>query len=276
MRLRAWRRLLLVVSVCGLLALGAVACSSDSTVTIRPGTDGLTVIGHIGGSTTFTLLNDADRKLDAKVLALNGHSVAELNDALGHGGNLPDWVTEAGALTAEPGKVATATVDVKKGSYAIVELTGEAPLVAALTRAGEEASVAPEATKAVAALPTLPAAGPVGSATGTVNITMKEFSLAATPVSTGSGQITFSVKNDGAVVHELLVVRTEGDAAALPIKAGAMDEADPGVKVAGKIATIAAGASQSVTAGLPAGKYVLLCNVPGHYGAGMHTAFTVQ
>lgn len=276
MRLRAWHRLLLVMSVCGLLALGAVACSSESAVTIRPGEDGLVAIGHIGGETTFTLLNDADRKFDAKVVALNGHSITELEDELSNGGDLPEWATEVGALTAESGKVASAKVDVKKGGYAVVELSGDAPLVAALTRAGEEAPAAPEATKAAVALPALPAAGPVGSATGTVNVTMKEFSLAATPASTGSGQITFTVKNDGAVVHELVVVRTEGDAAALPIKAGAMDEADPGVKVAGKIATIAAGASQSVTAGLPAGKYVLLCNVPGHYGAGMHSAFTVQ
>ncbi|MGX7876784.1 sulfocyanin-like copper-binding protein [Mesorhizobium sp. ORM6] len=31
-----------------------------------------------------------------------------------------------------------------------------------------------------------------------------------------------------------------------------------------------------MTVDLKAGKYLLICNVPGHYGAGMWTEFTVD
>ena len=32
---------------------------------------------------------------------------------------------------------------------------------------------------------------------------------------------------------------------------------------------------QSLDVSLKAGSYVIICNLPGHYASGMHTAFTV-
>jgi uncharacterized cupredoxin-like copper-binding protein len=164
-----------------------------------------------------------------------------------------------------------------------VDTTGTKPLVAVLSRtkseetpAAAEGGAAGGTPAAGATVPPLPAAGPVGSATGNVDVTMKEFSVTANPTSTGSGQVTFNLKNDGAVIHELLVIRTAADPAALPQSGGRVDEANPGLDIAGQIPNVAAGSTGKVTAGLPAGNYVLICNVPGHYQAGMHTPFTVQ
>lgn len=180
-----------------------------------------------------------------------------------------------------------ATAEVKtdqKGGYGLVATGGSTPLVAALSReavaepAVKGAGGAAGATGGgAAAVPTLPAAGPVGSNNATVNVSLKEFSLAAQPTSTGSGQIAFNVKNDGAVVHELVVIRTEADAGSLPQSGGKVDETNAGFEVKGKAQNIAGGASGTIAAtGLPAGKYALICNIPGHYQAGMHAAFTVQ
>lgn len=58
---------------------------------------------------------------------------------------------------------------------------------------------------------------------------------------------------------------------------GDVDEAgDPGIELIGEIEDIEGGTSQSLTLGLDAGSYVLICNLPGHYGLGMYTAFTVS
>jgi len=44
----------------------------------------------------------------------------------------------------------------------------------------------------------------------------------------------------------------------------------------GEAPDIEAGATKSVTLDLKAGKYVLLCNLPGHFAGGMWTTFTVS
>src|SRR5690606_3970910 len=173
--------------------------------------------------------NDSDRDMTASIVALEGRSLTELREAAA-GGELPEWATVAGTLEAAAGDAVDETIDTGDGSFAVVEVSGDAPLVAALPRtapehgggpalvAGGEGGEGGEAGGGGGTeLPALPEAGPVGSASGTVSVTMDEFSVAADPTSTGSGQITFNLNNDGAVLHELLVIRTEAAADALPI-----------------------------------------------------------
>lgn len=56
--------------------------------------------------------------------------------------------------------------------------------------------------------------------------------------------------------------------------------ADGKVPETGKVGEIAEfkgpNVSKKLTLDLQAGKYVLICNIPGHYQKGIHTAFTVQ
>ena len=59
---------------------------------------------------------------------------------------------------------------------------------------------------------------------------------------------------------------------ALPIDGGKAKEDG---KVGG-VANISAGVSRKLVLDLPAGHYVLICNVPGHYQLGMRTALTVE
>ena len=101
-----------------------------------------------------------------------------------------------------------------------------------------------------------------------------------------AGDITFRVKNLGTMEHEMIVLKTDipydqlpvtdaGDPP-VPVKTGAnkVDEAnnvgetgDPNLKP---------GDTRSFTVKLAAGKYVLVCNLAGHYQMGMRAPFTGQ
>lgn len=69
-----------------------------------------------------------------------------------------------------------------------------------------------------------------------------------------------------------MVIRTDLAPDRLPVD-GAMAREDG--KVA-KTAVIDPGASTTLTAELAPGKYVLICDQPGHYAAGMRTSLAVR
>ncbi len=128
---------------------------------------------------------------------------------------------------------------------------------------GASASAAPAATQAAAA-----------TSADSVGVTLTEWGLEADASSIEAGEVTFAVTNDGAVPHELVVVRSDADATALPVAAGQVDES--GLDVVGRTGLIQGGASDDITFTLSAGSYVLICNIPAHYGLGMTAAFTVE
>lgn len=140
---------------------------------------------------------------------------------------------------------------------------------------GDGATTAqPAATQAATQAPATPTATQAATAAGSVGITMTEFAIVPGAPSVGAGEVTFEVTNSGAVPHEFVVIRTDIEAAALPVAAGAADES--GLDVVGRTSMILGGESESVTFTLTAGSYLLICNIPAHYTLGMTAAFTVQ
>jgi uncharacterized cupredoxin-like copper-binding protein len=119
-------------------------------------------------------------------------------------------------------------------------------------------------------------AAPTGS--GDVGVTEKDFAISLAQTSAPAGTITFNVANNGPSTHEFVVFKTDLPADQLPTDSkGDVDETAPGVKHIDEIENIAAGTSDNTLAvDLKPGAYVLICNLPGHYKLGMHTAFTVQ
>jgi plastocyanin len=112
------------------------------------------------------------------------------------------------------------------------------------------------------------AAGPV------INATLTEFTLKLDKSTAAPGALTITGQNKGTVAHELRVVKSDLAEDKLPIKDGAVDETQ--VTIAAKSAQFDAGKCGSATGTLTAGKYIVICNIPAHYTAGMHTALTVQ
>jgi uncharacterized cupredoxin-like copper-binding protein len=106
----------------------------------------------------------------------------------------------------------------------------------------------------------------------TVLVHLKEFSVTPQTRSVPAGEVTFDAANDGQSPHELAVIKTNTAPGALPVANGVPDETGD----LGEAEDIDAGSSKSVTLVLKPGHYVLICNLAGHYQAGMHAAFTVR
>ena len=121
----------------------------------------------------------------------------------------------------------------------------------------------------VAVVPALGLAAPAG---GTSKVTLREWVIAPKPAAATAGKVTFTVKNTGKTRHEFVVVRTNVPAGKLPVKNGRASE--KGQK--GEIGDLLPGATKKLTLTLPKGKYVLICNLSGHYQAGQHASFTVR
>lgn len=90
------------------------------------------------------------------------------------------------------------------------------------------------------------------------------------------GDVTFRIKNSGTIDHEFVVVKTDIPAGAIPVEGGLFAEDQEGVEVIDEIPPFATGRTEELTVTLDAGKYQLVCNLPGHYQAGMHTDFVVE
>ena len=104
-----------------------------------------------------------------------------------------------------------------------------------------------------------------------VKVTLKEFKVLPTPTSARPGPVAFSIRNTGTLTHELVVLKTNIAPAKLPVKGSKAVE----VGRVGKVA-VRAGKTGALTLSLKAGKYVLLCNVAGHYQAGQRIGFVVR
>ena len=77
------------------------------------------------------------------------------------------------------------------------------------------------------------------------------------------------------MIHEMIVMRLADPAKPLPYIANEnrVDESKAGDK--GEVSELEFGKSGSLTITLAPGKYLLICNIPGHFAAGMRTTFTV-
>jgi len=106
-----------------------------------------------------------------------------------------------------------------------------------------------------------------------VKVTEKEFKVTPKPVTVKPGTVTFTVKNTGALKHEFIVLKTNVAAGKLPIKGTTAQLVG---KVEGKIKPFQPHQTKTLTVKLPAGKYILLCNLPAHYKAGQRAAFKVS
>src|SRR5262245_61847782 len=110
-----------------------------------------------------------------------------------------------------------------------------------------------------------------------VRSTLRDFRIAASPAVIPAGLVEFRITNRGPGTHEFVVVRTDDPPAALPLQADglSMDEEARGVHVVGEDDRVALGEDATLTLSLAPGRYVLLCNLDGHYLGGMHRAIEV-
>lgn len=91
-----------------------------------------------------------------------------------------------------------------------------------------------------------------------------------------AGDVTFTIANRGTIDHEFLVVKTDIPDGEIPLVDNRFEEDAEGLEVVDEIPEFPKGETNTLTVNLTAGNYQLLCNIAGHYQAGMHTSFVVQ
>jgi uncharacterized cupredoxin-like copper-binding protein len=116
-------------------------------------------------------------------------------------------------------------------------------------------------------------AAPPASAGATVAVQLIEWKVVPDPATVPAGRVSFAIKNVGMAVHELLVASTDLKADALQVSGEEVDETR--LTILGQVDDIALRATPTLEVDLDAGHYVLICNIEGHYAAGMHTDFEV-
>ena len=131
---------------------------------------------------------------------------------------------------------------------------------------------------------TLSACGDTGKG-GTVDVTLKEWSVEPSVDTLPEGPIILNTKNQGPDEdHELVIIKTDFASDQLPTKSdGSVDEGASGIDVKGRVTKVGPGDKNSGSYTLDPGKYIFICNrvneiggqKTSHYAQGMRTAFTV-
>ena len=135
----------------------------------------------------------------------------------------------------------------------------------AASAAPSGASPSPAASASVA--PSAPAAP------NTIGLSEWKVAVATTIT---QGTSTFTIANIGTIAHELLVFKSDLQPSAYPVDAaGNIKEEGAGVTLVSDGDNVDPGASQVRAIGLTPGTYLFVCNIPGHFKAGMFTVVTV-
>ena len=103
---------------------------------------------------------------------------------------------------------------------------------------------------------------------------LTDFKIELDHASVPAGRVVFGIRNHAAMLHELKVIKTDLAPDQLPLDTAAAKAKEDG-KVGG-LENIPAGASRKLAIDLAPGKYVVICNVAGHYQLGMHVGLEVK
>lgn len=105
-------------------------------------------------------------------------------------------------------------------------------------------------------------------------VEMSDYAITPSVATVGAGETKIGVRNRGSQPHELVVLRTDLEPDRLPYDAGRAKAGEPGL--VGRTSDLRAGGTAALVVKLEPGRYVLICNVAGHYGLGMRTSLRVE
>ena len=110
-----------------------------------------------------------------------------------------------------------------------------------------------------------------------MTVTLLEYQILSERMDVPAGEVIFDVVNTGEEVHEFVLIKSDMDIAALPPSTvkDEVDEAAIGEFVDGvEDVQPATGTEKKMTLG--PGRYILLCNLTGHYKGGMVSTLQVN
>lgn len=116
----------------------------------------------------------------------------------------------------------------------------------------------------------------LGMGAGGARMPMAHMGIEVSTAKVRAGVVTFDVKNDSTtMVHEMVISPIKSDQTPLPYNKaeGRVDEDAAGHL--GEVAELEPGKSGSLKLTLKPGRYILYCNIAGHYALGMWTLLSV-
>jgi len=117
------------------------------------------------------------------------------------------------------------------------------------------------------------------TAVRSIEIKMGEYFFDPKDATVTAGNVKITAPNTGKVLHELVLFKTDKDPGSFETSGGEVDEEAveaSGAKSPGEIPDVEPGKTKSATLKLTAGKYAMICNIPGHYAQGMYGSLTAK
>ena len=116
---------------------------------------------------------------------------------------------------------------------------------------------------------------PSAAAAVASSVSLTEWKVVVTG-SIKAGKTQLTINDVGVAAHEMLVFKSDRDPSAYPTaEAGNIKEEGAGVTLISDGENIDPGGTQTRTIDLAPGKYLFVCNIPGHFKQGMFTVVTV-
>ena len=131
-----------------------------------------------------------------------------------------------------------------------------------------------DATATETAMATETATATEDASAPTIEVVLADFSVTPNASTATAGQVHFEAMNEGAVPHELVVIRSDAPLDGLPVDGAVVPEDE--VDFVGEIEEFPAGETRTAAFNLEPGRYLLICNIAGHYQLGMRAELIVN
>lgn len=112
-----------------------------------------------------------------------------------------------------------------------------------------------------------------------VTVNERDFTIRASPRVLAAGDVVFRDDNHGPDAHELIVARAPGaSGVSLPLRSDGLTVSEEELQrsIVASLEAGEAGTVRQLHVRLAPGRYVLFCNMAGHFMAGMETVVTVR
>lgn len=110
-----------------------------------------------------------------------------------------------------------------------------------------------------------------------VRVELYDWGIRTSRPEVSAGPVTFEVRNTASHdVHEMVVLRTDLSPRGLPYDVRSARVRENRAGYVGEVSDLRPGQRGSLTLTLAPGRYVLICNEPGHYPAGMVASLVIQ